>query len=213
LVNAIASYDGPTVGGGYCATAVQKALSDAGKPELVGSGNAWDMLGPLEKDGFKPISQQDAKPGDIIVRSWSPENIAAHGGNNWGDISVVVSNQGGTIIQGNDAHYQFEANNSHYGQTVFLRASDSSQPAATANNNNNNTPDRTLASASPHDTHAGASNRHGGDQSSNSTAPHSNPHASDQSSSSKTAHSNPHATDHTASSSSSSSSSSSTHQA
>ncbi|HEY9714297.1 MAG TPA: hypothetical protein V6C72_12580, partial [Chroococcales cyanobacterium] len=111
LVNAIGSYDGPTVGGGYCATAVQEALRDAGMPQLMGSGNGWDMKGPLEQAGFKPISESQAQPGDIIVRSWSPQTQSENGGNNYGDISVVLSNNNGVIMQGNDAHYQFESNN------------------------------------------------------------------------------------------------------
>ena len=108
--------------GGKCAAAVQKALDKVGMSEFLGSGNGWDMLGPLERSGkFVRVPESQAAVGDLIVRSWSKETQAENGGNNWGDISVVTARNGGSITQTNDLSYEFHHNNPRYGETVFLR--------------------------------------------------------------------------------------------
>ncbi|MBC8000247.1 MAG: hypothetical protein IAF58_19990 [Leptolyngbya sp.] len=132
LADAIEVQDANMAGTGRCAAAVQVALRDAGLGEFMGSGNGWDMLGPLKSSGkFVEISQNQATRGDIIVRPPS----AAQDDSVYGDISVVTSNNGGVITQTNDASYQFHNQNSRYDdKAVFLRyVGDKSQTEVTDN--------------------------------------------------------------------------------
>lgn len=117
LARAVEVWDSRMSGTGYCARAVQRALSDAGLPQFVGSGHAWNMLGPLKNSGlFVEIPMSEATRGDIIVRPGHPN------GTPYGDISVVTARQGNRIQQTNDATYEFRPDNPRYGgQATFLR--------------------------------------------------------------------------------------------
>lgn len=127
LARAVEVWDSRMSGTGYCARAVQRAMADAGLPQFVGSGNAWDMMGPLKRSGlFVQITQAEAQRGDIIVRPPHP------GGSQYGDISVVTARSGNRIQQTNDATYEFRAENPRYGgQAVFLRYVGDQRNAAT----------------------------------------------------------------------------------
>jgi hypothetical protein len=122
LVAAVEKQDAQMGGTGLCATAVQNALAACGKEEFMGSGNGWDMGQNLLKSGqFEAIPLSEARPGDILARSWSAEARAENGGNNYGDISVVTARNGGHITQTNDATYEFQKDNPRYSQTVAMR--------------------------------------------------------------------------------------------
>lgn len=105
---------------GRCAYAVQAALEEVGLDQFVGCGNAWDMLEPLEQSGlFVRVSEDEADIGDIIVRppSSDPSQNSVHG-----DISIITERNGDTIIQTNDASYEYVRGNPRYdGKAVFLR--------------------------------------------------------------------------------------------
>lgn len=120
LASAVKNWDGKMSGQGNCAAAVQRALADVGHKEFLGSGNAWDMLGPLERSGhFVRVSESEAQVGDLILR---PPSANQSDNSVYGDISVVTSKKGNEIIQTNDDSYKFERNNQRYdGKAVFLR--------------------------------------------------------------------------------------------
>lgn len=120
LAKAVEHQDSQMAGSGYCATAVQLALKDVGLGQFVGSGDAWDMLGPLKRSGlFVEVPMSQAARGDIIVR---PPSANPNDDSVYGDISVVTAKQGGRIQQTNDASYEFHADNARYdGRAVFLR--------------------------------------------------------------------------------------------
>ena len=120
LAQAVKNWDEQMPGTGNCASAVQRALKDVGMPQFVGSGNAWDMLSPLERSGlFVRVPESQAAVGDLIVRPPS-QNPAEH--SIYGDISVVTARHGNTIIQTNDASYEYVHDNPRYdGKAVFLR--------------------------------------------------------------------------------------------
>ncbi|MEZ4491543.1 MAG: hypothetical protein R3F51_28560 [Cyanobacteriota/Melainabacteria group bacterium] len=120
LAQAAKVQDGRYRGTGNCAAAVQEALAGVGLNQFMGSGDAWDMLGPLKRSGlFEEVPMAQATVGDIIVRppSANPHDSSVHG-----DISVVTARNGNNITQTNDATYQFDPNNARYdGRAVFLR--------------------------------------------------------------------------------------------
>jgi hypothetical protein len=120
LAAAIKIQDARMAGTGYCATAVQRALAAIGLPQFLGSGNAWDMLGPLKRSGkFVQIPAGEATVGDIIVR---PPSANPYDNSKYGDISVITAKKGNTLIQTNDATYAFRPDNPRYdGRAVFLR--------------------------------------------------------------------------------------------
>lgn len=122
LVNSVLNVDAQMGGTGRCAAAVQYALQGAGLPEFMGSGNGWDMANNLLRSGkFEQISAAEARPGDIIGREWSASEKARNGGNDYGDISVITQRHGNTIIQSNDATYQYRPENPMYQRDIFLR--------------------------------------------------------------------------------------------
>jgi hypothetical protein len=120
LCAAIKNQDANMDGTGWCARAVQRALANVGLEQFLGSGNGWQMLGPLQRSGlFERVSEADARPGDLIVRppSANPNDTSVHG-----DISVVTARNGDRITQTNDATYDYRSNNHRYdGKAVFLR--------------------------------------------------------------------------------------------
>ena len=120
LAQAIKNWDERMPGTGACAAAVQKALADVNMAQFAGCGNAWEMLGPLQRSGlFVQIPESEATVGDLILR---PPSANPNDNSIYGDISVVTARQGNTIIQTNDASYEFERNNPRYdGKAVFLR--------------------------------------------------------------------------------------------
>ena len=107
-------------GTGNCAAAVQRALAAVGLEQFVGSGDAWDMLDPLQRSGlFEVVPMNQATVGDIIVR---PPSANRNDNSVYGDISVVTARNGSNITQTNDATYQFDPDNARYdGRAVFLR--------------------------------------------------------------------------------------------
>jgi hypothetical protein len=117
LAQAALNWDARMSGTGWCARAVQRALADVGLPQFVGSGDAWNMLGPLKRSGlFVEVPMDQAAVGDLILRRGTP------GGSIQGDISVITARNGNRIQQTNDATYDFRLNNPRYGgQPVFLR--------------------------------------------------------------------------------------------
>ncbi len=120
LANAVKQWDSKMAGTGYCATAVQRAMADVGLNQFVGSGDAWNMLGPMERSGlFVRVPESQAAVGDVILR---PPSKDPHDNSIYGDISVVTARHGDKITQTNDATYQYEKNNARYdGKAVFLR--------------------------------------------------------------------------------------------
>lgn len=120
LARAALVQDSRMSGTGNCAAAVQRALASVGLDQFVGSGDAWDMLGPLQRSGlFEAVPMSQATVGDIIVR---PPSANRNDNSVHGDISVVTARNGNNITQTNDATYQFDPSNSRYdGRAVFLR--------------------------------------------------------------------------------------------
>ncbi|MBS1952947.1 MAG: hypothetical protein JST89_02115 [Cyanobacteria bacterium SZAS-4] len=120
LVAAIEKQDANMAGTGYCATAVQRALSECGLPQFMGSGNGGEMDKPLLASGkFQEVSYADAKPGDIIVR---PPSANPNDSSVYGDVSVITARNGDNITQTNDATYQFHKDNDRYdSKATFLR--------------------------------------------------------------------------------------------
>jgi hypothetical protein len=120
LANAALLEDSRMPGTGRCALAVQWALSGAGLSQFMGSGHGWGMLRPLEQSGlFRRVPEDVATVGDIIVR---PPSANPYDDSVYGDISVVTSRRGDTIMQTNDATYEYRRYNPRYdGRAVFLR--------------------------------------------------------------------------------------------
>jgi hypothetical protein len=132
LARAAEVWDSRMPGTGWCARAVQRALADAGLRQFLGSGDAWNMLGPLKRSGlFAEVPMDQAQRGDIILRQSSTGY--------YGDISVVTARNGNRIQQTNDATYEFRPNNPRYSRSVFLRyvgdqqSSGSEQPEKKSN--------------------------------------------------------------------------------
>lgn len=137
LARAVEVWDSRMSGTGYCARAVQRALADAGLPQFVGSGHAWNMLGPLKNSGlFVEIPREQAQRGDIIVRQSSTGY--------YGDISVVTARNGNRIQQTNDATYEYRPENPRYQRDVFLRYVGDQRTAS----NNSSSPEQPAKKAS-----------------------------------------------------------------
>lgn len=120
LAQAALVQDSRMAGTGNCAAAVQRALAAVGLEQFVGSGDAWDMLDPLQRSGlFEVVPMNQATVGDIIVR---PPSANRNDNSVHGDISVVTARNGSNITQTNDATYRFDPDNARYdGRAVFLR--------------------------------------------------------------------------------------------
>lgn len=100
-----------------CAEAVQLTLADAGMPEFLGSGHAWQMLKPLLDSGkFVEISDKDVAAGDLMLRK------SAYG--DYGHIATIVERKtDGTLVEASDHIDTMNPQNNNYSKTVFLRYS------------------------------------------------------------------------------------------
>lgn len=99
---------------GRCAEGVQIALAEAGMPQFLGCGHAWDMIEPLEKSEiFKRVSKNEVKEGDIMLRQSSSGY--------YGHIAIITGrNTNGQLEEASDHISTVDMQNPRYSQTVFL---------------------------------------------------------------------------------------------
>ncbi|HEY9717479.1 MAG TPA: hypothetical protein V6C69_08420 [Trichormus sp.] len=110
---------------GYCARGVARTLENCGIN--VAHANAWQYGHNLANSGlFEQVPLSQLRRGDIIVRSWNPSVQRQHGGQNWGDITMVVgANSRGQLIGANDHKQVIPSDGGRYENSFALRLRDS----------------------------------------------------------------------------------------